>query len=379
MTLSGIRQIERGARLGHAQALELLSGAVPVGELMRYAHAARMRRHPEALVGFVYDSNPNYTNVCETKCEFCAFWRNERARDSYTLTPAELSRRVRTAADAGATTVLLQGGHHPKLRLADWLAYIEAIRASCPDVHIHPFSPPEIAYLSDIEGIASEAILERLVAAGIRTMPGGGAEVLSQRVRSLIAPEKCSAARWLEIMEQAHRLGMKTTATMMYGHVETLSEVVDHLLAVRDLQDRTGGFSSFIPWSFKPGNSTLGKRVKVAAHPLLYLRIIALARLVLDNVPHVQSSWFSEDLRTGQLGLLAGADDFGGLLFEESVLGKAGHAPKTSLDRTLEVIRAMGFEPAQRDSLYRIIRRYPSVPAVAPAGEIVSWRAARAQ
>lgn len=360
MTASILSRVENGRRLGRPDALELLRGAVPVGELMRHAHAARMRRHPQGLVSFVYDSNPNYTNVCETKCEFCAFWRNARAKDAYTLTPAELAARVRTAADAGATTVLLQGGHNPKLRLSDWLDYVDAISKTCPEVHIHPFSPPEIAYLADVEGICSREILERLAAAGIRTMPGGGAEVLSERVRQLIAPEKCSAARWLEIMEQAHGVGMKTTATMMYGHVETSEELIDHLLAIRDVQDRTGGFSSFIPWSFKPGNSTLGKRVRVAAHPLLYLRIIAVARLVLDNVPHVQSSWFSEDLRTGQLGLLAGADDFGGLLFEESVLGKAGHAPKTSLERTLDVIRAMGFEPAQRNSLYEVVRQYPA-------------------
>lgn len=366
--------LARGARLDHAQALELLQGRYPLGELMRHAHAARMARHPSGEVTFVYDSNPNYTNVCETRCEFCAFWRSPRAKDAYTLRPAELAARVRSAADAGATTVLLQGGHHPDLRLKHWLAYIEAIALACPEVHIHPFSPPEIAYLSDVEGIPSQAILAALAAAGIRTMPGGGAEVLSERVRQLIAPEKCSAARWYEIMEEAHALGIKTTATMMYGHVETPAEIVDHLLAVRDLQDRSGGFSAFIPWSFKPGNSTLGKRIKVAAHPLFYVRLLATARLVLDNVPHVQSSWFSEDLRTGQLALLAGADDFGGLLFEESVLGKAGHAPKTSLARTLEVIRAMGFEAAQRDSLYQVIARHPAPPR-AESGVITSWRA----
>lgn len=356
-------KLERRERLDADDALTLLAGNFPIADLMAHAHAARMRRHPEGLVTFVYDTNPNYTNVCVTHCEFCAFWRSDKAKDAYTLAPEELARRVRTAADAGATTVLLQGGHNPRVKLADWLAYVAAIREACPEVHVHPFSPPEIAYLSDLEGISSQAILEALHAAGVRTMPGGGAEVLVQRVRDAIAPEKCSAERWLGIMREAHLLGIKTTATMMYGHVETPAEIVEHLLAVRALQDETGGFSSFIPWSFKPGNSTLGKRVKVSAHPLLYLRLIATARLVLDNVPHVQSSWFSEDLRTGQLGLLAGADDFGGLLFEESVLGKAGHAPKTSLERTLEVIRAMGFEPAQRNSFYDVIARYPRTAA----------------
>lgn len=360
MTREFLGRLQRGERLDADDGLALLTGAVPLGDLMAAAHQARLRRHPTPTVTFVYDTNPNYTNVCVTHCEFCAFWRSDKAKDAYTLTPAALAERVRLAAAAGATTVLLQGGHNPAVRLADWLAYVDAIQQACPEVHLHPFSPPEIAFLADAEGIPTGEIVSRLYAAGVRTMPGGGAEVLVQRVRDEIAPLKCSAARWLEIMEQAHRVGMKTTATMMYGHVETPEDIIAHLLAVRDVQDRTGGFASFIPWSFKPGNSTLGKRVKVAAHPLQYLRLVAVARLLLDNVPHIQSSWFSEDLRTGQLGLLAGADDFGGLLFEESVLGKAGHAPTTSLERTLEVIRAMGFVPAQRNSFYEVIARYPA-------------------
>ena len=357
-----IDRLEAGTRLDGDDALTLLAGNVPIGDLMHYAHAARMRQHPAGLVTFVYDTNPNYTNVCETHCEFCAFWRSDKAKDAYTLTPEALAARVKKAADAGATTVLLQGGHNPQVTLEHWLAYVDAIHEACPGVHVHPYSPPEIAYMADQFGMPTRHIVERLYAAGVRTMPGGGAEILVQRVRDRIAPEKCSPSRWLEIMREAHETGLKTTATMMYGHVETTAEIVEHLLAVRDLQDETQGFSAFIPWSFKPGNSMLGKKVKVAAHPLLYLRLLATARLLLDNVPHVQSSWFSEDLRTGQLGLLAGADDFGGLLFEESVLGKAGHAPKTSLERTLDVIRAMGFEPAQRNSCYEVIARYGMAP-----------------
>ena len=365
-------KLETGARLDHADGLSLLVGAVPLGDLMAYGHRARLRHHPENLVTFVYDSNPNYTNVCVTKCEFCAFWRSDKAKDRYTLTPDALAARVQDAARAGATTVLLQGGHNPDVSLADWLAYIAAIRQACPEVHIHPFSPPEIAYLADNEGRTTLSVLEQIHAAGIRTMPGGGAEILSDRVRGVIAPEKCSATQWLDIMEQAHGLGLRTTATMMYGHVETPAEIIDHLLALRAVQDRTGGFSSFIPWSFKPGNSVLGKRVQQAAHPLMYLRLISVARLLLDNVPHVQSSWFSEDLRTGQLGLLAGADDFGGLLFEESVLGKAGHTPKTSLERTLGVIRQMGFVPGQRNSFYELIERYDECDGSAAAAAMSS-------
>ncbi|OGT33739.1 MAG: hypothetical protein A2W28_04960, partial [Gammaproteobacteria bacterium RBG_16_51_14] len=303
-------RLKAGLRLGEGDGLQLLT-RLPLGELMRYAHATRQRRHPENIVSFVFDTNPNYTNVCITRCSFCAFWRPAKAPDAYTLTPEQLAERVATAHRAGATTVLLQGGHNPEIRLADWIAYIRAIRKVSPGVHIHPFSPTEIAFLADIEGMTTYELLTTLWEEGIRTLPGGGAEILSDRVRELISPEKCPAQRWLAVMEEAHWIGFRTTATMMFGHEESAEEIVRHLSLLRGLQDRTGGFSSFIPWSFKPGNTRLGEKAGQAANAIQYLRIISVARLFLDNFAHIQSSWFSENRQTGLLGLLAGADDFG--------------------------------------------------------------------
>ena len=352
-----VEKINAGIRLDSREGLYLLQ-KMPLGELMRCAHAIRLRHHPGNKVTFVFDTNPNYTNVCETICTFCAFWRSEQSREAYTLTPEVLAERVEKAWHAGATTVLFQGGHNPNVRLKDFIEYIRAIQKKTPAIHIHPFSPSEIIYLAELENTTTLTVLQALWDEGIKTIPGGGAEILSDRVRKLISPKKNSSDQWLSVMKQAHQIGFKTTATMMYGHEETDEEIIDHLLKLRELQDCTSGFTSFIPWSFKPGNSTLGKKIKQAAPPVKYLRIISTARLLLDNFPNIQSSWFSEDKTTGQLGLLAGANDFGGLLFEENVLKKAKHEPKTSLEATLEMIRQTGFVPAQRNTHYQIIREY---------------------
>lgn len=352
-----IDRINSGARLTAQDGLFLLQD-MPLGELMRYAHASRLRHHPDNNVTFVFDTNPNYTNVCETICSFCAFWRSEKSREAYTLTPDELADRVNQAWIAGATTVLFQGGHNPNVRLKNFIDYIQAIQKKTPEIHIHPFSPSEIIYMAELEGMSTFEVLQSIWDEGIRTIPGGGAEILSERVRKLISPKKNSADRWLSVMKEAHQIGFKTTATMMYGHEETDEEIIEHLIKLRDLQDSSAGFSSFIPWSFKPGNSTLGKRIKHSAPSMKYIRIISTARLLLDNIPNIQSSWFSENKKTGQLGLLAGANDFGGLLFEENVLKKAKHTPKTNLEATLETIRQAGFVPAQRNTHYQIIHQY---------------------
>ncbi|MBR9981447.1 MAG: CofH family radical SAM protein [Desulfatitalea sp.] len=354
------------ARLDHKAALELLTQA-PMGELMAMAHNERLRRFPDGRVTFVFDTNPNYTNVCVTRCRFCAFCRMPGDADAYTLTPAEVAAKVKRAGDLGATTVLIQGGHNPRMHLADWLAYIRAIRDACPQIHIHPFSPAEYLFMARQEKTDVETILAAVYNEGIRTIPGGGAEILSERVRRAIAPHKADTRQWLAVCEAAHRIGFRTTATMMYGHVETDLEIVDHLMLLRDLQDRTGGFASFIPWSFKPGDTDLGHEIPGAVHPAKYVRIIALARLVLDNFDHIQSSWFSENVAAGQLGLLAGADDFGGLLVEENVLQQAGHERATTLENVLTIIRRAGFTPAQRDSHYQVLRAFdPPAP--------VGWR-----
>ena len=343
-----------GKRYGRRAARELLQ-KVPLGELMRRGHAARKVRFPADQVSYVLDTNPNYTNICATCCTFCAFCRTSGHPQAYTLTPAELARRVRRAEQAGATTVLLQGGHNPALGLQDWLAYIQAIREACPTMHIHPFSPSEYVFMAEREKMPVAAILQRIYDEGIRTIPGGGAEILVEGLRNRIAPRKATVQQWLATTQTAHDIGFKTTATLMYGHLETDDDIITHLLELRRLQDRTGGFSSFIPWSFKPGGSALGRDVPLAAHPAKYVRVIATARLVLDNFPHIQSSWFSETPSAGELGLLAGADDFGGILMEEHVLKQAGHTPTVTLEHVTAMIRRAGFTPVQRNSHYALL------------------------
>lgn len=355
-----------GRRYTVAEGLELLQ-KMPLGQLMDMAYAARQARLPGKTVTFVADTNPNYTNICESGCRFCAFHRKAGEPDAYTHSHSAVAEKVRKAQEMGATTVLLQGGHNPAVKVADWLAYIDAIQATCPGIHIHPFSPAEFVFMAHKEGLEVRDLLARVFAAGVRTLPGGGAEILGERVRAAIAPAKATAAQWLEASRLAHEVGFKTTATMMYGHVETDPEIIAHLMALRDLQDETGGFTSFIPWSFKPGNSPLGQELQGQVHPAKYVRVIATARLLLDNFPHVQSSWFSESVPAGQMGLLAGADDFGGLLIEENVHLCAGHDRSSNLEDVLTIIRRGGFTPAQRDSHYRILKTYEA--PVAPGCE----------
>lgn len=344
-------------RLDRSEALDLLANA-PLGELMQRAHGARMRRHPGAQVTFVFDTNPNYTNVCTTRCHFCAFCRQADDSDAFTLTPEQVGERVRKAAASGATTVLIQGGHNPQIGLKQWLAYIAAIQSAAPQVHIHPFSPAEYVFMAQQEQCEVDTILKAVYETGVRTIPGGGAEVLVESVRKRIAPRKATTRQWLSVCEAAHNIGFRTTATLMFGHLETDEDIVEHLIALRDLQDRTGGFTSFIPWSYKPGGNPLGKKVKRSVHPAKYVRIIALARLLLDNFDHIQSSWFSENVAAGQLGLLAGADDFGGILVEENVLQQAGHGRSTTEGKVKTIIRRAGFTPAQRDSDYKVLRTF---------------------
>jgi len=355
--------LENRQRINRDEALELLV-QTPMGELMAMAHAERSRRHPDQRVTFVYDTNPNYTNVCVTQCRFCAFCCAPEDAQAFTLTPEAVGEKVGKAAELGATTVLLQGGHNPDVGLQQWLDYIRAIQNAAPQMHIHPFSPAEYIFMAAQEQCEVTDVLEAVYNAGVRTIPGGGAEVLTESVRKQIAPRKASTEEWLSVCETAHRIGFRTTATLMYGHVETDKDIVEHLLVLRDLQDRTGGFTSFIPWSYKPGGNPLGKEVPRSVHPATYVRVIATARLVLDNFNHIQSSWFSENVAAGQLGLLAGADDFGGILVEENVLMTAGHQRSTTEEKVKTIIRRTGFTPAQRDSHYTVIRTFKGPDAI---------------
>jgi cyclic dehypoxanthinyl futalosine synthase len=352
-------------RVNREQALDLLIRE-PMGSLMEQAHAARMSHHPREQVTFVFDTNPNYTNICVTRCRFCAFYRQAGDDQAYTLTPEQVAQKVYQASVLGATTVLLQGGHNPDIGLKDWLAYIRAIQEAAPDVHIHPFSPAEYLFMAQTEQCDVADVLKAVYDAGVRTIPGGGAEILTEGVRRQIAPRKADTDQWLAVCEAAHQIGFRTTATMMFGHVESNEDIVEHLLVLRRLQDKTGGFTSFIPWSYKPGDNPLGKQVTRSAHPAKYVRIIALARLVLDNFAHIQSSWFSENVAAGQMGLLAGADDFGGILVEENVHKEAGHTRSTTADTVKTIIRRAGFTPAQRDSFYNVLQTFegPDIPGI---------------
>lgn len=351
----------------------------PLAEVMARADALRRQMHPGKDVTFVVDTNPNYTNVCVTDCTFCSFYRRPGGEEAYLLPPSEMARRVAAAQAAGATTVLIQGGHHPDVRWRYLESLLLAIQQAAPGIHIHPFSPSEVAHVASTSGLSVRQVLKRMWDLGIRTMPGGGAEILVDRVRRKLAPKKLKSREWLDCMRVAHEVGLRTSATMTYGHVEEPEDIVDHLLALRDVQDRTGGFYAFIPWSFKPGASPLARRVPESRQASFYLRVIALSRLVLDNVPHIQASWFGEGVRAGQLALMGGADDFGGVLLEENVLREARHDLATSIDAVVEMISQAGFSAVQRTTLYEPVRRYDegTGPAVSHAGDFVRKRLAQ--
>ncbi len=356
-----LRQIRErtlaGKRLDRAEGRWLLTEA-PLLDLGSVAQEARFQRIPDKRVTFVIDSNPNYTNVCITDCQFCAFYRKPGDKEAWTLTVEEVMAKVDAAARQGATTVLLQGGHNPALPLDYYLSLVRETVRRFPGVTPHYFTASEICTIAEVSGKTMPEILALLKDAGQSTLPGGGAEVLSEKVRRRIEPKKGGPAAWLDVHREAHRQGFKSTATMMYGHVEGPDDVLDHLDAIRGLQDEHGGFTAFVPWSFKPGNTLLEKWIKQYKGPNAYLRMLAVSRLYLDNFPHVQASWFSEGKRAGQVALSWGADDFGGTLFEENVHAAADFVNKTTVDEIITLIRDAGYTPAQRTTEYDIIKTY---------------------
>ena len=331
------------------------------GDLLELAHLAnqvRVRLNPDPVVTFVIDSNPNYTNVCITDCVFCAFYRKPGQAGGYTLTLEQVMEKVQHAVDLGATTVLLQGGHNPNLPLDYYLDLVRETRKRFPQVTPHFFTASEVTMMSQTSGFNIHDVLARLKEAGQFTLPGGGAEILSDRIRRRLATKKGPAEAWLSVHRQAHQLGFKSTATMMFGHIEEDEDIMDHLDHIRNLQDETRGFTAFVPWSFKPGNTLLEKHIKVHAGPTQYLRMIAFSRIYLDNFPHVQASWFSEGKKTGQIALHFGADDFGGTLFEENVHAATSFVNKTTLDEIVTLIHESGFTAAQRTTLYETLRTF---------------------
>lgn len=346
---SAIAKAWGGARLSFEEGLLLLERA-PFPELGAAADAARSRRHPEGVVTYIVDRNINYTNGCVSRCGFCAFYREPGSPESFVLSMEEIRSKVRETVELGGTGVLLQGGHHPELPFAFYEELLSALRREFPQIHLHCFSPPEVAYFAKRHGMGVPEVLSRLIAAGLMSIPGGGAEILSDAVRPQMAPGKATVKEWLDVMEEAHRQGLRTTATMMFGSVESPRDILIHLTHLRDLQDRTGGFTAFIPWTYQyseglplPASGATG---------MDYLRVVALSRLYLDNVDHVQASWVTQGLKMAQVALHYGADDLGSVMIEENVVAAAGCTNRTNEAELRRVIADAGFTPRKRRTLY---------------------------
>ncbi len=375
--------LKQTGRITKKEALTLLKEGDLLGMGM-LADIIRADLHPDEICTFVVDRNINYTNVCINRCTFCAFWRDESDADAYLLDRDTIFRKIEETVALGGTQILIQGGLHPGLDIFYYTGLLASIKERF-DINIHGFSPPEICYIADASDLTVRETLEMLRAAGLDSIPGGGAEILADRVRELLSPKKIRSSRWLEVMEAAHRLGMKTTATMMFGSIETPQEIITHLDAIRQLQDKTGGFTAFIPWSFQPGNTELamgsgqwamGKGVRAdenssnlkpetlnlkpsfGATAVEYLRVLALARIYLDNIENIQASWVTQGLKLAQVALRFGANDFGSTMIEENVVASTGLSYAVSMNDIVSAIRDTGFLPVQRDTYYNLLRSY---------------------
>ncbi len=335
-----------GGRVSGEEALHLWRKA-ELHDLARAAHELRLRKAPAEFVTYVVDRNINYTNVCVCGCQFCAFFRAPGKAGGYVLSQDELGRKIEETLALGGTQILLQGGHHPDLPLSWYEELLRFIKSNYP-IHVHAFSPPEVVHLARLSGLTTAQVVARLKAAGLDSIPGGGAEILVDRVRSEVSPNKCGAAEWLRVMEEAHHQGLRTSATMMFGHVETGEERIAHLLALREVQDRTGGFTAFIPWTFQPDNTALSARVPAKQPATAYLRFLALSRIVLDNFANLQVSWVTMGPKIAQLALFHGANDFGSTMIEENVVAAAGVSFLMSEEEIRGLIVDAGFTPRRR-------------------------------
>lgn len=365
-------KVSRGERLTTAEGVHLLTEA-PLLEMGALANEVRARKTDPKVVTYVIDTNPNYTNWCTVDCHFCAFYRKpgRPAADGYTHDVEGVMKMMETAKQLGATTVLLQGGLNPDIPWSFYTDIVREARRRYPDITPHFFSAPEIHQMAEVSGLPIRGVLDALHEAGQRTLPGGGAEILATRVRKRISVKKGGPEAWLDVHREAHEAGMRSTATMMYGHVETPAEIVEHFDYIRALQDETHGFTAFVPWSYKRGNTPMESKVPHLAGASMYFRVLAASRLYLDNFDHIQATWFSEGKKTGQIALHFGADDFGGTLFEENVHLATGHVAKTTIAEIETLIRESGFTPAQRDTLYNVLRTGEGPEALANLSEDV--------
>ena len=344
-----ISKVEKGARISFNEALCLYNEAdfFTLGQL---ANKIRWKKHPEPYVSYVIDRNINYSNVCVCGCKFCAFYRPPNHPEGYVISFEELARKIEETLSLGGTQILLQGGHNPNLNLSFYEDMLRFIKKNFPTIHIHGFSPPEIVFFSQNEGISITETISRLVNAGLGSIPGGGAEILVDEVRKKISPRKCSSSEWLHVMEEAHKLGLRTTATMMFGHLESRAHRIEHLISLRNLQDKTQGFTASIPWTFKPKNTQIFKKLPELS--VEYLRLLAISRIVLDNFDNIQASWVTMGPDVAQTALFFGANDFGSTMIEENVVAAAGISFRMPLEEMKRLIEAAGFIPRQRTMAY---------------------------
>jgi len=347
------------ARMTNAEALDLIKNA-DLNTLGRMALERKRELHPKRITSFVVDRNINYTNVCWVDCKFCAFYRHAKDDDAYVLSFEEIGKKIEELIEIGGTQILFQGGVHPKLKIEWYEDLVEWIHKNYPTITIHGFSAIEIDYIAKISKISYREVLERLHAKGLFSIPGAGAEILSDRVRDIIAPKKLDVKNWLEVHRQAHQVGIKSTATMMFGTVETDEEIIEHWEHIRNLQDETGGFRAFIMWSFQPSHTKLAQEIPTISKQSSnrYLRLLAVSRLYLDNFKNIQSSWVTQGSYIGQLALLFGANDLGSTMMEENVVAAAGAVNRMNQEEMIRLIKDIGEIPAKRDTAYNILEIY---------------------
>jgi cyclic dehypoxanthinyl futalosine synthase len=352
-----IEKVWRGDRISSTDALDLYK--LPLEELGvladRRRELARANAHGgrgNEIVTYIVDRNVNYTNVCNVYCKFCAFYRTEKDSDAYVITLPEIDQKIEETIALGGNQILMQGGHHPSLSMQWYLDLLSHIKGRFPQVNIHGFSPSEFIHFRDVFQLPLEEIISKFRAAGLGSIPGGGGEILVDRVRKRISPLKAMSDDWLSVMDVAHRLGMNSSATMMFGHVETLEDRIEHLERVRAQQDKTGGFTAFICWTFQAENTRLKAPTVGAAE---YLRMQALSRIYLDNIPSVQSSWVTQGLEIGQVALKYGANDLGSIMIEENVVSQAGTTFRMTVEDMKRLITELGYEPHQRDNWYNLM------------------------
>jgi cyclic dehypoxanthinyl futalosine synthase len=347
-------KVSKAKRLDADEGLVLFRKAdlLTLGEL---ANGIKKRLHPERLVTFIVDRNINYTNICVNKCKFCAFYREADSPDAYVLPKDEIFKKIEETIAQGGTQILMQGGVHPDLGIEYFEELFRSIKIRYT-IHIHSLSPSEISFIAKKDGLSINDALKRLKAAGLDSIPGGGAEILVDRVRKKVSPNKIRWRQWADVMIEAQKLGMPTTATMMFGSLETDKEIMDHLIRLRDIQDGTNGFTAFIPWTYQPGNTQLGGRSATAVE---YLKVLALSRIMLDNFQNIQASWVTQGAKIAQVALEFGANDFGSTMIEENVVAAAGVTFRMTRQEIVNIIQDAGYIPAQRDTRYNILKRDP--------------------